>query len=144
MTSLVLFVLFSNFWHSLFLSSLQLKLQGEKTGRKGHLSVATEVCLLLSLFRAALQSLHKTVVGKTSVNCEHCSLSIWRKINFLQQIFEVAPSLYMVELRKSGGDTLEFHKVQYNVIAVVILVQILPSAIEIFAIYVHIYEMCWA
>ncbi|KAH9796313.1 CBL-interacting serine/threonine-protein kinase 23 [Citrus sinensis] len=48
-----------------------LKLQGEKTGRKGHLSVATE-------------------------------------------IFEVAPSLYMVELRKSGGDTLEFHKFYKN------------------------------
>ncbi|KAF5472532.1 hypothetical protein F2P56_009243 [Juglans regia] len=44
-----------------------LKLHGEKTGRKGHLAVATE-------------------------------------------IFEVAPSLYMVEVRKSGGDTLEFHK----------------------------------
>ncbi|KAG2688928.1 hypothetical protein I3760_09G116100 [Carya illinoinensis] len=26
------------------------------------------------------------------------------------KIFEVAPSLYMVEVRKSGGDTLEFHK----------------------------------
>ncbi|XP_057948695.1 CBL-interacting serine/threonine-protein kinase 23 isoform X3 [Malania oleifera] len=48
-----------------------MKLQGEKTGRKGHLSVATE-------------------------------------------IFEVAPSLYMVELRKSGGDTLEFHKFYKN------------------------------
>ncbi|KAF9603758.1 hypothetical protein IFM89_037844 [Coptis chinensis] len=44
-----------------------MKLLGEKTGRKGHLSIATE-------------------------------------------IFEVAPSLFMVELRKSQGDTLEFHK----------------------------------
>ncbi|KAL0376296.1 UNVERIFIED_CONTAM: CBL-interacting protein kinase [Sesamum calycinum] len=44
-----------------------MKLQGEKTGRKGQLAVATEV-------------------------------------------FEVAPSLHMVELRKTGGDTLEFHK----------------------------------
>ncbi|MQM20648.1 hypothetical protein Taro_053672 [Colocasia esculenta] len=50
----------------------KLKLQGEKTGRKGHLSIATE-------------------------------------------IFEVAPSLYMVELRKSKGDTLEFHKFYKNV-----------------------------
>ncbi|CAI0544820.1 unnamed protein product [Linum tenue] len=49
-------------------NNFKMKLQGEKTGRKGHLSVATE-------------------------------------------IFEVAPSLYMVEVRKSGGDTLEFHKV---------------------------------
>ncbi|KAH1240700.1 CBL-interacting serine/threonine-protein kinase 9 [Glycine max] len=42
----------------------KMKLQGDKSGRKGHLSVATEV-------------------------------------------FEVAPSLHMVELRKTGGDTLE-------------------------------------
>lgn len=48
-------------------NNCKMKLLGEKTGRKGHLSVATE-------------------------------------------IFEVAPSLYMVELRKSEGDTLEFHK----------------------------------
>ncbi|XP_059651182.1 CBL-interacting serine/threonine-protein kinase 9 isoform X2 [Cornus florida] len=45
----------------------KMKLKGDRTGRKGHLSVATEV-------------------------------------------FEVAPSLHMVELRKTGGDTLEFHK----------------------------------
>ncbi|KAL1329302.1 hypothetical protein AAHE18_12G031200 [Arachis hypogaea] len=45
----------------------KMKLQGDKSGRKGHLSVATEV-------------------------------------------FEVAPSLHVVELRKTGGDTLEFHK----------------------------------
>ncbi|KHN37474.1 CBL-interacting serine/threonine-protein kinase 23 [Glycine soja] len=48
-------------------NNCKLKIEGEKTGRKGHLSVATE-------------------------------------------ILEVAPSLYMVELRKSEGDTLEFHK----------------------------------
>ncbi|KAJ3682066.1 hypothetical protein LUZ60_014639 [Juncus effusus] len=45
----------------------KMKLQGDKSGRKGHLSVVSEV-------------------------------------------FEVAPSLHMVELRKTGGDTLEFHK----------------------------------
>ncbi|MCO5581825.1 hypothetical protein L7F22_035714 [Adiantum nelumboides] len=49
----------------------KMKLQGEKSGRKGHLSVATEV-------------------------------------------FEVAPSLFMVEVRKAGGDTLEFHKFYNN------------------------------
>ncbi|XP_010522895.1 PREDICTED: CBL-interacting serine/threonine-protein kinase 9 [Tarenaya hassleriana] len=45
----------------------KMKLKGDKNGRKGQLSVATEV-------------------------------------------FEVAPSLHVVELRKTGGDTLEFHK----------------------------------
>ena len=27
-------------------------------------------------------------------------------------MFEVAPSLFMVELRKKGGDTLEYHNVR--------------------------------
>ncbi|CAA2934788.1 CBL-interacting serine/threonine-protein kinase 23-like [Olea europaea var. sylvestris] len=52
-------------------NNYKLKLLGEKLGRKGHLSVATE-------------------------------------------ILEVAPSLHMVELRKAGGDTLEFHKFYKN------------------------------
>ncbi|XP_009398325.2 CBL-interacting protein kinase 23 isoform X2 [Musa acuminata AAA Group] len=45
----------------------KLKLQGEKSGRKGHLAITTEV-------------------------------------------FEVTPSFHVVELRKSRGDTFEFHK----------------------------------
>ncbi|XP_020247567.1 CBL-interacting serine/threonine-protein kinase 9-like isoform X2 [Asparagus officinalis] len=45
----------------------KMKLKGDQTGRKGHLSVATEV-------------------------------------------FEVAPTFHVVELRKTGGDTLEFQK----------------------------------
>ncbi|XP_055802796.1 CBL-interacting serine/threonine-protein kinase 23 [Solanum dulcamara] len=52
-------------------NNYKIKLHGEKSGRKGHLNVATE-------------------------------------------IYEVAPSLYMVELRKAGGDTLEFHKFYKN------------------------------
>ncbi|KAJ4746548.1 CBL-interacting protein kinase 9 [Rhynchospora pubera] len=44
----------------------KMKLKGDKSGRKGHLSVATE-------------------------------------------LFEVAPSVHIVELRKTSGDTLEFH-----------------------------------
>lgn len=49
----------------------KMKLQGAETGRKGHLSIATEV-------------------------------------------FEVAPSLFMVEVRKADGDTLEYHKFYEN------------------------------
>ncbi|KAL0398307.1 UNVERIFIED_CONTAM: CBL-interacting serine/threonine-protein kinase [Sesamum radiatum] len=52
-------------------NNYKMKLHGEKSGRKGHLSITTE-------------------------------------------IFEVAPSLHMVELRKAGGDTLEFHKFYNN------------------------------
>ncbi|KAI7984517.1 CBL-interacting serine/threonine-protein kinase 23 [Camellia lanceoleosa] len=55
----------------LYWTGLELKLQAEKTGRKGHLFVATE-------------------------------------------IYEMSPSLCMVELRKVGGDTLEFHKFYKN------------------------------
>ncbi len=39
------------------------------------------------------------------------------------QVFEVAPSLYMVELRKSNGDTLEYHNVSVHVNANAILLQ---------------------
>jgi len=46
----------------------KMRLQGDKLGRKGHLSVSTEV-------------------------------------------FEVAPSLFMVELQKNHGDTLEYNHV---------------------------------
>ncbi|KAL5977426.1 CBL-interacting serine/threonine-protein kinase 23 [Asimina triloba] len=35
----------------------------------------------------------------------------WKKGEF---IMEIAPSLCMVELRKSGGDTLEFHEFYKN------------------------------
>ncbi|CAJ2633426.1 unnamed protein product [Trifolium pratense] len=53
-------------------NNCKLRIHGEKSGRKGHLSVATE-------------------------------------------ILEVAPSVYMVEMRKSEGDTLEFHKFYKNI-----------------------------
>eukprot|EP00249_Psilotum_nudum_P010442 c22547_g1_i1 orf=1029-2360(-) len=49
----------------------KMKIQGSKTGRKGHLSITSEV-------------------------------------------FEVAPSLFVVEMRKAGGDTLEYHKFYQN------------------------------
>eukprot|EP00250_Pteridium_aquilinum_P008718 c18157_g1_i2 orf=830-2152(+) len=52
----------------------KMKLQGEKKGRKGHLSVAT-------------------------------------------QVFQVAPALFVVEVRKAGGDTLEFHNFYNNLSA---------------------------
>jgi hypothetical protein len=43
----------------------------------------------------------------------HCSCLVRRlkQCHFITKVFEVTPSLYMVELRKSNGDTLEFHKV---------------------------------
>ncbi|GLJ16543.1 hypothetical protein SUGI_0282970 [Cryptomeria japonica] len=49
----------------------KMRLQGSETGRKGHLSIATEV-------------------------------------------FEVSPSLFVVEMKKAGGDTLEYNKFYKN------------------------------
>lgn len=37
------------------------------------------------------------------------------------QVFEVAPSVHMVELRKTGGDTLEFHKACENSLSLLLI-----------------------
>ena len=42
------------------------------------------------------------------------TMELKRNNGFGWQVFQVAPSLFMVEVRKSGGDTLEFHKVLSN------------------------------
>jgi hypothetical protein len=70
----------------------KMKLNGDNLGRKGQLSVATEV-------------------------------------------FEVAPSLYMVELRKAHGDTLEYHNVSVHVNANAILSQMHMASAD-----THIWE----
>nr|GMD17679.1 CBL-interacting serine/threonine-protein kinase 3-like isoform X1 [Ipomoea batatas] len=36
-------------------------------------------------------------------------------LNVATEVFQVAPSLHMVEVRKAKGDTLEFHKVHSSV-----------------------------
>ncbi|KAG6642108.1 hypothetical protein CIPAW_09G120400 [Carya illinoinensis] len=45
-----------------------------------------------------------------------------------KMIFEVAPSLYMVEVRKSGGDTLEFHKAMVPRLPHLVVVISLPPS----------------
>eukprot|EP00246_Nothoceros_aenigmaticus_P013210 TRINITY_DN4459_c0_g2_i1.p1 TRINITY_DN4459_c0_g2~~TRINITY_DN4459_c0_g2_i1.p1 ORF type:complete len:142 (+),score=15.63 TRINITY_DN4459_c0_g2_i1:507-932(+) len=42
------------------------------------------------------------VEGSTGVRAGHLAVAI--------EVFEVAPSLYMIEVRKAVGDTLEYHK----------------------------------
>lgn len=44
-------------------------------------------------------------LGVTDYKC------VW----FDKQIFQVAPSLHMVQVSKSKGDTLEFHKVKNSI-----------------------------
>lgn len=84
-----------------------MKLLGEKTGRKGHLSISTEVHIFQTLPPLSFTATYPLEVVRSGT-----------VYNSLFQVFEVAPSLYMVELRKSGGDTLEFHHVWfYNVVA---------------------------
>lgn len=71
----------------------QLRLENMKAGRKGNLKVATEVM---------------------APNIHNCVRKTWESLfPHLCQVFQVAPSLHMVEVRKAKGDTLEFHKVCY-------------------------------
>lgn len=74
-----------------------MKLENVKAGRKGNLNVATEVIKhFLNWFRTNYFPFFFL----------HNSYGF-----FIFQIFQVAPSLHMVEVRKAKGDTLEFHKV---------------------------------
>uniref|UniRef100_M1C2R0 CBL-interacting serine/threonine-protein kinase n=1 Tax=Solanum tuberosum TaxID=4113 RepID=M1C2R0_SOLTU len=43
-------------------------------------------------------------------------------LNVSTEVFQVAPSLHMVEVRKSKGDTLEFHKVHVVLLSLRLLV----------------------
>jgi len=36
---------------------------------------------------------------------------LYQKIVFHAQVYEVAPSLFMVDARKASGETLEYHEV---------------------------------
>ncbi|KAG6492751.1 hypothetical protein ZIOFF_047716 [Zingiber officinale] len=69
----------------------KLKLQGEKSGRKGHLAIATEVKDHVQLFYLGIPHSPRLKV-------------------LALKVFEVAPLLHVVEIRKAKGDTLEFHK----------------------------------
>lgn len=95
-----------------------MKLQGAKSGRKGQLSVATEVIfteiictIVFMLIKTSLKKLISLfpIMSKFVLNA------------FTLQVFEVAPSFCMVELRKSGGDTLEFHKVVFSLCTLFLL-----------------------
>lgn len=71
-----------------------------KAGRKGNLNVATEVSE-----KSILDGLSWWFVTCVTVSC------LSNNLRWLNQVFQVAPSLHMVEVRKAKGDTLEFHKV---------------------------------
>ncbi|KAL7605815.1 hypothetical protein Lser_V15G18750 [Lactuca serriola] len=47
------------------------------------------------------------------------AVSLWGGLTALKKLtcVEVAPSLQMVEVRKAGGDTLEFHKTMEELVA---------------------------
>lgn len=79
---------------------LQLRLENVKAGRKGNLNVATEVCE-----QSKLNGFSWWFVTCVIVSC------LSNNLRWLNQIFQMAPSLHMVEVRKAKGDTLEFHKV---------------------------------
>ncbi|KAJ8436897.1 hypothetical protein Cgig2_017322 [Carnegiea gigantea] len=74
----------------------KIKLQGHASGRKGRLSVATE-----------WPDVNNTPLGFKDV--VRLLDRPFPQRSFSPKVFEVAPSLHVVELRKTGGDTLEFH-----------------------------------
>ncbi|CAJ1976027.1 unnamed protein product [Sphenostylis stenocarpa] len=89
----------------------KMKLQGDRSGRKGHLSVATEV--LKNFLLMTIESVRRThdAIDFSWLLSKRLRLELIATTGCLwRQVFEVAPSVHMVELRKTGGDTLEFHK----------------------------------
>lgn len=75
----------------------QMRLENMKAGRKGNLNVATEVS--------------NNEIPCYGILSSHFVLLL--HFLLVYQIFQVAPSLHMVEVRKAKGDTLEFHKVSF-------------------------------
>ena len=81
-------------------------MENPKAGRKGNLNVATEVS-------------EKTTFTKQFENGRQITNSDFFFENLIQtlfldgklQVFQIAPSLHVVELKKAKGDTLEFQKV---------------------------------
>lgn len=76
-------------------------------------------CELVLIFEAWILFRHAKLFVLPKVLKNNLKLLPWYQIDFhwflpfvclWLQVFEVAPSLHMVELRKTGGDTLEFHK----------------------------------
>jgi len=80
-----------------------------KAGRKGNLNVATEV---YDCYLVMWNTICHIIVQKLK-SAHH------------KQIFQVAPSLHMVEVRKAKGDTLEFHKVFFCLLLCLIALHIL-------------------
>lgn len=56
------------------------------------------------------------------------------------QVYEVAPSLFMIEVRKAAGDTLEYHKVSvYDSDSIISLVHIFFARLMCVCTYHHYY-----
>jgi len=76
---------------------LQLRLEGAALNRMSQFAVVLEVKSCSAL------------VGHLSLQNVMQSFSCFEV--HLNQVFEVAPSLFMVDVRKVAGDTLEYHMV---------------------------------
>lgn len=62
------------------------------------------------------------------VICQLTHLHFGHLAGFDLQVFQVAPSVYMVELRKATGDTLEYHKVTQTAVLILLLASWLQSS----------------
>ena len=95
------------------LLTLQLRLEGTSYNRMSQFAVVLEVRSCSPSARN--WSVHDVMqsFSRFKVNC--------------YQIFEVAPSLYMVDVRKVAGDTLEYHRVCSVCISSFILIILLGT-----------------
>ena len=76
---------------------MQLRLEGAALNRMSQFAVVLEVKSCCAL------------VGHLSLQNVMQPFSCFEV--HLNQVFEVAPSLFMVDVRKVAGDTLEYHRV---------------------------------
>lgn len=73
-----------------------MRLEGRNAGRvPRELAVAIEVCFHLIAYKLSSFLSHSMTPLAMSF-----------------QVFEMAPSLFMIEVRKAMGDTLDYHKVR--------------------------------
>eukprot|EP00252_Welwitschia_mirabilis_P021845 TRINITY_DN571_c1_g2_i1.p1 TRINITY_DN571_c1_g2~~TRINITY_DN571_c1_g2_i1.p1 ORF type:complete len:451 (-),score=83.75 TRINITY_DN571_c1_g2_i1:231-1583(-) len=67
--------------------------------------------VIISRMESAIESMgFKINVNNYKMRMEGLTLGKTGYIAVALEVFEVAPSLYMVEVRKAAGDTLEYHK----------------------------------
>ncbi|KAF6156675.1 hypothetical protein GIB67_017811, partial [Kingdonia uniflora] len=79
----------------------KMRLEGISANKTGQFAVVVEVTFIFNMFIAFPVAVLGLVVVSVVSN-----IALWSHY----QVYEVAPSLFMVDVRKASGDTLEYHK----------------------------------